>query len=207
MPAPQALLSPERHATDGQFSAEDLSAIRLLALPDVGPPFDDDPAVRTEASAIAGTGGTAAMTAGPAAEALDPGPGAGAAARAADPGVRAAAGGGTDDEWARQFARLLAEALAGARPVRQIQPWTSERARVHAQTLTPLFDGGHRPRVLRVITTRPAPDVIEMTAVVGVGGRTRALALRLERPGPAQRATRKTAVPAPRWLCTAIEAA
>jgi hypothetical protein len=52
--------------------------------------------------------------------------------------------------------------------------------------------------VLRVLTTRPAPDVIEMTMVVVIGPRTRALAIRLER---AQRET------APQWLCTDIEAA
>jgi hypothetical protein len=47
--------------------------------------------------------------------------------------------------------------------------------------------------VLRVLTTRPAPGVIEMTMVVVTGPRTRALAVRLEHGD--------------RWLCTDIEAA
>ena len=89
----------------------------------------------------------------------------------------------------------------------------------------PLFRGGRLPRVLRVITTRPTRDVIEMTVVVGLERRTRALAVRLERTDPAgqpgrhdQNARLKEAAgsrpaqlrapqPGPRWLCTAVEAA
>jgi len=96
----------------------------------------------------------------------------------------------------RQFAVFLAEGLAGVRPVRQLMPWMSKRGGVHLHRLMPLFNGGHQPRVLRVLTTRPAPDVIEMTMVVVVGPRTRALAVRLERATQPQR-----------WVCTDIEAA
>jgi hypothetical protein len=92
----------------------------------------------------------------------------------------------------RQFAVFLVEGLAGIRPARQMLPWMSKRGSVHLHRLMPLFEGGHRPRVLRVLTTRPAPDVIEMTMVVVTGPRTRALAVRLEH--------------ADRWLCTDIEA-
>jgi hypothetical protein len=49
--------------------------------------------------------------------------------------------------------------------------------------------------VLRVLTTRPVPGVIEMTMVVAAGPRTRALAVRLEQSGQPLR-----------WLCTDIEA-
>ena len=73
---------------------------------------------------------------------------------------------------------LLAEALAGVRPVRQLLPWLSERGSVHLHRLLPLFADGHRPHVTRVLTTQPAKDVIEMTLVVTVGPRTRALAVR-----------------------------
>jgi hypothetical protein len=93
----------------------------------------------------------------------------------------------------RQFAVLLVECLAGVRPARQLTPWLSKRGGVHLHRLMPLFTGGHQPRVLRVLTTRPAPGVIEMTMVVVTGPRTRALAVRLEH--------------ADRWLCTDIEAA
>lgn len=96
----------------------------------------------------------------------------------------------------RQFAVLLAEALAGVRPERQLTPWLSRRGSIHLHRLMPLFGGGHQPRVLRVLTTRPAPDVVEMTMVVVIGPRTRALAIRLERAARPQR-----------WLCTDIEAA
>ena len=145
---------------------------------------------------------------------------------AAAPGLDA------DGDWARQFARLLTEALSGARPVRQILPWTSDRARVQLRALMPLFASGKRPRVLRVIATRPTRDVIEMTVIAGLGTRTRALAVRLQRADPAERpawlnpagtvsgrqrqlsalSTRagqpgKAAAPTSRWLCTDIEAA
>jgi hypothetical protein len=93
----------------------------------------------------------------------------------------------------RQFAVLLVEGLAGVRPVRQLLPWLSKRGSSHLYRLMPLFKCGYQPRVLRVLTTRPAPDVIEMTMVVATGPRTRALAVRLEH--------------GQRWLCTDIEAA
>ena len=94
-----------------------------------------------------------------------------------------------------QFAVLLAEVLAGVRPARQLTPWLSKRGSIHLHRLMPLFSGGHQPRVLRVLTARPAPDVVEMTIVAVIGKRTRALAIRLEHGAQAQR-----------WLCTDIEA-
>jgi hypothetical protein len=96
----------------------------------------------------------------------------------------------------RQFADFLVEGLAGIRPVRQLMPWMSKRGSVHLHRLMPLFNGGHQPKVLRVLTARPAPGVIEMTMVVVTGPRTRALAVRLERAEHPER-----------WLCTDIEAA
>jgi len=189
--------------------ADDLSAIRLLELADLGPPFDDDPAA-TRAGADTAAGRDDAS--GPGTAALAPRQNAGIA-----PGLDA------DGDWARQFARLLTEALSGARPVRQILPCTSERARIQLHALMPLFSGGQRPRLLRVIATRPARDVIEMTVIAGLGARTRALAVRLQRADPAERppawltpadpaGQRQVSAPparptAPRWLCTDIEAA
>jgi Family of unknown function (DUF6459) len=194
--------------------ADDLSAIRLLELADLGPPFDDDPSAAGRAAADA--------------EALRhgaPGPGAAAPAPAQGTARTAAVAPGldADGDWARQFARLLTEALSGARPVRQILPCTSERARIQLHALMPLFSGGQQPRLLRVIATRPAQDVIEMTVITGLGARTRALAVRLQRADPAERPPtwrtpadpagqrQVSALPArptaPRWLCTDIEAA
>ena len=114
--------------------------------------------------------------------------------------------------WPRQFAVLLAEALAGVRPLQQVLPWMSERGSIQLRKLLPLFCGDHRPRILRVLTAAPSPGVIEMTIVVAAGPRARAVAVRLERavpPGrpasPAKPAWR--AKPATPWLCTDIEAA
>ena len=189
--------------------ADDLSAIRLLELTDLGPPFDDDPAAtRAGADTVA---------------ARHDASGPGTAAQVPRQNAAVAPGPDADGDWARQFARLLTEALSGARPVRQILPCTSERARIQLHALMPLFGGGQRPRLLRVIATRPARDVIEMTVIAGLGTRTRALAVRLQRADPVERPPawltpadsagqhRVSALPArptaPRWLCTDIEAA
>jgi len=59
-----------------------------------------------------------------------------------------------------------------------------------------------RPKVRRVMTSAPAADVLEMTAVVGFGPRIRVLALRLEREQ-----TRDCRSSSSRWCCTAIESA
>jgi Family of unknown function (DUF6459) len=107
--------------------------------------------------------------------------------------------------WPRQFAVLLAETLAGARPVQQILPWLSKRGSVQLQRLMPLFAGEHRPRVLRVLTAMPSHDVIEMTMVVHIGPRARALAVRLEHAEATEHAARPGKLAA-RWLCTEIEA-
>jgi hypothetical protein len=114
-------------------------------------------------------------------------------------------------DWPAQFARMLTEALAGARPARQILPWTSRHAWSQFDRLLRGFRGSGtasaagQPRIVRVLTSRPAQDVIEMSVIAGFGPRTRALALRLERaagehpdvPGDASGG----------WICTDIEAA
>ena len=105
----------------------------------------------------------------------------------------------------RKFAVLIAETLAGVRPASQLTPLLSRRGSLHLHRLLPLFGGGLRPRVLRVLTAAPASGVIEMTLIVAFGPRTRALAVRLERITRARTAWRDE--PAVRWLCTAIEAA
>jgi hypothetical protein len=101
------------------------------------------------------------------------------------------------DGWPSQFAQVLAETLAGARPARQLAPWTTEQTRERIRELGPLLASSRRPRLRRVMTSAPAADVLEVTAVVGFGGRVRVLALRLERADAA----------ADRWQCTALESA
>jgi Family of unknown function (DUF6459) len=109
-------------------------------------------------------------------------------------------------EWPSQFARVLAETLAGSRPQGQIVPWTTDQARKRIRQLGPMLAAGTAPRVHRIVTSLPAENVVEMTVVVGFGPRVRALAVRLERDGPHRPAPGRDARAA-RWVCTVIEAA
>jgi hypothetical protein len=106
---------------------------------------------------------------------------------------------------------VLAETLAGSRPPRQMVPWTTEETLTRIQRLGPQLASQQRPRVRRVLTSRPAADVLEMAVVVGFGPRVNALAVRLERswPCPHARPGQPPAAepPAARWVCTAVEAA
>jgi hypothetical protein len=210
MPTQQALLSRAEFPTEtaprsgsagrSESAGRGLSALRLVPVPDPGPPFDDDLPAGTPAAAARQSGMDWA------------GPRQGApvyqAARTAVTPVAPTAD-TAEDGWPRRFALMLTEALAGARPLRQLFPLMTDRARAHLDTLMPLFGGGQRPRVQRVLMNRPTRDAIEMTVVVGVGTRTRALAVRLECGTPPQRATRPqlTGQAPRRWLCTAVEAA
>lgn len=137
---------------------------RLVAVPDVAPPYDGEPA-----------------SGEPFVPVPSPAPVSGVPVQAAD-----------DDPVVR-FAHVLVEAIAGSRSQRQLAPFMTQRASLHLRRVGPLF-AGSRPRVLRVLTTRPAPEVAEATVIVSCGQRARALALRLERRDPA------------RWICTDVEA-
>jgi hypothetical protein len=156
-------------------TCDDLFAARLLKVPDPAPPFDGE------------------MPAAPGPAEMKPTM---ARAAAAPPAVRASTAGG---DWPAQFARLLAEVLAGSRPARQLLPWTTERVRMRVRRLSPGFGAGQQPRVLRIVSTQPATGIVEMSVVIGLGTRTRAVALRLERVVSGGRPAR--------WLCTDIEAA
>jgi hypothetical protein len=114
--------------------------------------------------------------------------------------------------WPSQFAQVLAETLAGSRPAQQVRPWTTEQARKRIRQLGPVLQASQRPRVRRVLTSQPRPGVVEMTVIVAIGPRTRALAVRLEHIGPGgvapDRAGRpRTGRDPESWVCTAIEAA
>ncbi len=69
-----------------------------------------------------------------------------------------------------------------------------------------MLTAGQQPVVQRIVTSRPADDVMEMSVVVGFGPRVRAVAIRLERTGPGP-TTPGQAAARPRWVCTAVEAA
>jgi hypothetical protein len=133
-------------------------------------------------------------------------PPAAAAGPAASPGAGSAAPAAGQLPGPSQFALLLAETLTGARPTRQVLPWLSTRGRAQLHRLLPLLRCEHRPRVLRVLTTAPSAGVVEMTVIVLIGTRARALAVRLERSSDTGR-RQAPGVLAPQWLCTDIEAA
>lgn len=159
------------------------TAVRLLRVPDVSPPFDGE---------VLPAGGAPA----PAADVWAPLPALPVAAP--PPPVPAAVRGPHDDSWAVPFARLLTETLAGIRPMRQIEPWMTDRSRAHARRAVPVLRCGHRPRVLRVLVSHPDDAVAEVSVIAGLGPRTKALALRMEK------ITARPGQPA-HWVCTDIE--
>ena len=203
----------------------DAVAVRRLIVPESAPPFDDEPAVAgrapggaAEIRAADGRSGGVCAAAVPRSGAGLPGAarGQGGAGGRGGTGAsaagQAATGSCAGDSWPSQFAQVLAETLAGARPQRQITPWTTENARRRIRQLGPLLAAGQQPRLHRVIASSPAADVVEMTVIVRFGPRVRFLALRLERSGPRQRDPlhpdrhQPRAGPS-RWLCTVLEAA
>ncbi len=196
----------------------DAVAVRLLMVTDTAPPNDDHPAaagprrVARTCTDIPGepTARTRDGAPGPAAQAGDGAPGPAAQAGDGAPGPDRLSlrrrGPTTASGWPSQFAQVLAETLAGSRPQGQIAAWTTDQARKHIRQLGPMLSAGAQPRVRRIVTSRPALGVVEMTVVVGCGPRTRALAIRLERAGPHRPGPGPDARTAT-WICTAIEAA
>jgi Family of unknown function (DUF6459) len=211
----------------------DAVAVRMLAIPDSAPPYDDEltagqrPGLASDGPRPAAgprPGGGPLPGNGPRrgggplpgkvpgrsgqvspGEQVPPG-GRRAHERAPAAAGSPARGPAAPPGWPSQFAQVLAETLAGSRPPRQITPWTTERARRHIQRLGPLLAAGEQPRVRRVVTYRPSADVVEMTVIVGIGPKVRALAIRLERDGP-RRASPGRAAHGARWVAVAVEAA
>jgi Family of unknown function (DUF6459) len=106
--------------------------------------------------------------------------------------------------WPRQFAQAVIETLAGTRPVRQILPWSTERAQAHIRALAPVLRTGTGARIQRVLASQPAPTVVEVTVIAGFGVRTRAVAIRFEHIPERKGAPGLPTRPA-RWICTDIE--
>jgi hypothetical protein len=203
VPIPPGLRRPARR----QAPLPDPMAVRRLAIPDFAPPFEgEEPGPAGPARADQGEPGEDGPS-GPGAGSGDSGrgpsghgpsgrgPGSPGKGGPDGPDAPGPAGGGAGG-WPSQFAQVLAETLAGSRPAQQLVPWTTEETRRRIRQLGPILATRERPRVRRVITSAPAADVLEMTAVVGFGPRVRVLALRLERPESRER-----------WRCTVIESA
>lgn len=196
-----------------QAPLPDAVAVRRLTVPDPAPPFDDEILALTT-----GNEPTAASAAGPDAarrppddDRCEPEAEHESSSPPEPPGSQPGGGARRPDSvgsWPSQFAQVLAETLAGSRPAQQLAPWTTEQARRRIRQLGPLLATDQRPKVRRVMTSAPAADVLEMTAVVGFGTRVRALALRLEREqSRPYRRTGDYEQAADRWCCTAIESA
>jgi Family of unknown function (DUF6459) len=174
--------------------------LRLIEVPGHWPPYDCE-AHGTACSAaheVTVTSPCAGLEPGAPQAAGPPGPpgefSAGHAAGGADPAI----------VWSRQFAQVIAEILAGARSPGQLTPWTTERVRARIGQLSQTLIPGQKPRIRRIVTSRPAARVIEMTVVLSFGPRSRALALRLEHLPPRRPVPGLPGRPA-RWLCTEIE--
>ncbi|MDP9445165.1 MAG: Rv3235 family protein [Actinomycetota bacterium] len=103
--------------------------------------------------------------------------------------------------WAGRFVQAVVEVVAGDRPLQQLIRWTDERVyddlsrRVRLLGLTrstAVRVRTERSHVRSIHVCRPAATVAEVAAHVRHGGRSRAVAARLE----ANRG---------RWLCTALQ--
>jgi hypothetical protein len=107
--------------------------------------------------------------------------------------------------WARRLVQALVEVLAGDRPLTQLVRWTSTEVYDDVAALLPgrrtgraaaagrrAADEAVRAAVCSVHLTEPADGVAEVSATVRRGGRTTAVALRLEGLDG-------------RWQCTALE--
>jgi Family of unknown function (DUF6459) len=202
----------------------DAVAVRLLRVPDSAPPYDDSPA-RPETPARRQATPPRTSAAQPEPAGRPKAPTRSEPTGAPDPATLAALGKPPQRSgpglplrrpapWPSQFAQVLAETLAGWRPQGQIRPWTSEQARRRIRQLGPRLAADVQPRVRRIMTSRPAAGVVEMTVIVGFGPRIRVLAVRLERdeppqpgPGPYRGRSRGPGGAGAGWMCTAIEAA
>lgn len=110
--------------------------------------------------------------------------------------------------WARRFTQAAVEVAGGDRPVQQLVRWTTAqvyrdldrraqlvaRARLHGTAGTPAGRRHEqvRPQVLGVHSFVVSPTVVEVSAHVRHGRRSRAVAARFERDRG-------------RWTCTALE--
>jgi hypothetical protein len=103
--------------------------------------------------------------------------------------------------WSIRLVQALAEVVAGDRPIGQLIRWTdgtvyaelNRRVRLLGLTTTAgTRSNSDRAQIRSVHVTQPAPGVAEVAAHIRHGGRSRALALRLE-------------VHRDRWICTALQ--
>lgn len=104
------------------------------------------------------------------------------------------------DQWASRFLQAVVEVVSSDRPLTQLARWTNpqvfaevarrrQRIAVHR---SPTTVRAGRQHIATVHVARPGPGIAEVAARVAAGGRSRALAARLD-------------FERERWLCTAID--
>jgi len=182
---------------------------RLVKVPDGAPPYDGQVDGSPCSRCLPRAGQADAPVAGAAPGVLDPAPGAvgsdGFVGSVFVGSVGSGPAGDPATTRARQLALVIVEVLAGARPDRQLIPLATDRVRARVRGLAPHLASDRRPRIQRMVTSRPAARAVELTVVVNFGLRSRALAMRFEQVAARPPAPGWPARPA-RWLCTAIEA-
>ncbi|ONI75500.1 hypothetical protein BWI15_06520 [Kribbella sp. ALI-6-A] len=103
--------------------------------------------------------------------------------------------------WSTRLVLALAETIAGDRPVSQMTRWADTAVYMDLQRRVRLLGltttagrraAKERSSVRSVHVSRPTDGVVEVAAHLRTGGRSRAMALRLE-------------VHRNRWVCTALE--
>jgi hypothetical protein len=181
-------------------------SLRLITVPDTAPPYDCE-AHGAACPAGRDTAGVDPLGTGQPPEPTPPTTSVSATASAspaasASP-VNALAADRLGPAWPLQFAQVVVEILAGARSPRQIVPCTTDRVRAQIGELVPLLASDHRPRIQRILTSRPTAHAVEMSVVVSSGPRSRALAIRCEHLPARPAAPGLPARPA-RWLCTEL---
>ena len=182
-----------------ELSALPLVNLHLVTVPDAAPPYDCQIHGARCPPRVGGRTDAVDRTAVERSAAL--------AQPAAGAGMAGAGMAGADPAgaWLRRLAVVIVEVLAGVRPDRQLVPLATDRVRARIRGLVPLLACDRRPRIARIVTSRPAARVVEMTVVVHFGVRSRALAMRFEHVAARPASPGWPARPA-RWLCTAIEA-
>jgi hypothetical protein len=175
-------------ATDGR--------LRLLPVPAIDPPYDDEVGPRPPfvegslalAFPAADGIGVPLRLVPPAAGHDDDDFGPQPTGRAALPDPR---------QWSHRLAQAVVEVLAGARSAAQLSRFASLEVLEHLERAAGRFAGGRgepapRPLVASVHVCEPRDGIVEACAIVDTGRRRRALALRLEGIDG-------------RWRCTALQ--
>jgi Family of unknown function (DUF6459) len=177
----------------------ELSILRLVRVPHGAPPYD----CQVHGPGCPGTEEPAGRPTAALGTASHRDPGEAARPDGAD-GVDGVDGvDGAAPPW--QFAQVIVEILAGSRAPGQLVALTTDRARGQIKRLAPQLVTDRRPRIQRIVTSRPAAGAVEMTVIVSFGPRPRALALRFEHVAEQPAAPGRLARPA-RWVCAAVEA-